>query len=220
MNREKYTISGVVRDKERPEVLRKAGQTPVIVYGGDLEGPVKLALPAREFAKLRLEAGTSSIIDVKAGEEQFQILIKDIQTDPISGDVVHADLLQIDRNKKIRAEVPLSFENEAPAVKTYGAILTHSKDTLEIEALPFDLPHSIEVDQTSLAEIDDVITVADIKVPAGVEVLDEPETILAVVQAPREEEPEEEVNEEEALAKIEASAEKPAEGGDAAAATE
>lgn len=211
---EKYTIIAKTRPADvSPAELRRQGLLPVVIYGGDMSGALNLTVPQAEFAKLYRHAKTSSLVDVQIeGGDTLPALIKEVQFHPSGDQVIHADLRKINLLEKIRTEVPLEFIGEAPAVKTYGAMVVRSKDAIEVEALPKDLPSYIEVDESSLTELDSVITVADLKVPSGVEVLDELEEMVVNVQPPREEEPEEVINEAEAVAGVEATGEKPADG--------
>ncbi len=106
---------------------------------------------------------------------------------PVTGKPIHADFYVFEKGKKIKVDVPLEFVGTAPAIKELGGTLIKVLHTVEIEALPKDLPHGIEVDIASLVNFDSVITAKDIVLPAGVELAISDEDIVASVSEPKEE---------------------------------
>ncbi len=207
-----HTLEAEVRDASiKPSQIRSAGKVPAIVYGNNID-PVSISLDARTFNKLFHHAGESTLIDLTIGTEQPRpILFKEPQYDAKTGAIIHIDLYQVNLTEKIRAEVPLEFIGESPALETNEAILVTNKDKVEVECLPRELPHAIQVDLSTLANVDDTIQVKDLKVPTGVEILNDPEESVVLVAQQREEEPEEAVSEADAIAAVEATSEKPAE---------
>jgi len=201
----------------KPAILRGEGKLPAVLYGHNTE-PVVISLDAVEFGKIYHKAGASSLINVEIeGDGKQVVLVKEAQHHPLDGHLVHVDLYAVSMTEKIKAEIPLVFEGEAPAVEDFQAMIVTNKDHVEVECLPTDLPHDIKIDISVLANIDDSITVADIKVPAGVEILDEATEIVVIASAQREEEAEEApVSEADAVAAVEATAEKPADEAPAA----
>lgn len=170
--------------------LRKQGELPIILYGHDIT-PQALSVPIRLFSKIYRAAGQSSLITVKLdNKESVKALIHDTQQDPVTDEVIHADLYQVKMTEKVRTEVPLKFVGEAPAVKELEGNFITQKDHLVIEALPGDLIPEIEVDIGGLQTFEDVIRVADIKakIPAAITVMDADEDIVALVTPPRTEE--------------------------------
>ena len=199
------------RDTNVPaQALRRQDLVPIILYGRDIKDPLSLVMPLSIFDKVYKEAGETTIIDLKIeGEEKvYPVLIKDLQLDPVTNQHIHIDLYAIKAGEKLHATVPLVFEGEAPAVKDFGSILVTNKNEIEVECLPKDLPKEIVVDISILKEIDSSISVQELKIPAGVEVLDDPEDSVIVATPPAAEEEEETVSEEEALESIEATEEK------------
>lgn len=173
---------------KKVKTLRQNGEMPVVVYGADAKN-VNLTVNAKEFGKLLDEAGTSTLIDLTVeGQKTRKVLITDYQYEPMTGVLTHADLHQVKLDEKIEAEVALSFVGESPAVKDLQGNLVTTKDVLRVEAFPQDLIAEIEVDISSLATFDDKITVADVKVPSTLTILDDAEETLAIVSAPRSEE--------------------------------
>lgn len=116
-------------------------------------------------------------------------MINDFQENPLTNKISHIDFYQVRMDEKITASIPLVFIGEAPAVKEQGGILVKSMHEIEVEALPADLPHHIEVDLGNLSDIGASVYVKDLKVNKGVKLLIEPETVVATVsEATKEEE--------------------------------
>lgn len=168
--------------------LRQAGQLPAVVYGQGERGQL-LSVDGKSFTKLARQAGSSTLIELSVDDQSpVKVLIHDEQYDPISGQMMHADLFKVKMNEKLQTEIALNFIGESPAVVDLGGNLVTTKDAVKIEAFPQDLVPSIDVDISSLATFDDKITVGDLNVPSKIEVLDDPEETLAVVTPPRSEE--------------------------------
>jgi large subunit ribosomal protein L25 len=121
------------------------------------------------------------------GKDEHETLIQDVQFDPVSERPIHADFYVVEKGKKVNVNIPLSFIGVSPAEKTLGGVLIKVMHELEIEAMPKDLPHELEVDISSLTDFDSQIHAKDIKLPNGVELLTEPEEVVALVQAAKEE---------------------------------
>lgn len=213
-----YTLNLEPRDKaSKADVLRRQGKLPLALYGKGID-PLLLAGDTSSISKTLKHAGESSLVNIKVeGQPDRIVLFKEPQYDPTTGILIHADLYQVNLKEKIRAQVPVVLEGEAPAVKDFNGVLITNKDEIEVECLPSDLPHEIKVDMSTLANIDDEIKVKDLKFPAEVEVLDDPEDSVVIITAQREEEVEEApVSEAEAVAQVEVTTEKPEEAGEAA----
>lgn len=173
---------------------REGGVLPAELYGHGVENK-HIFLSTKEFERALDEAGESSIITLTLGEEKYPVLINEIQHNPL-GDIIHVDLRAVKMDEKITTETALNFIGEAPAVKDKGGVLVKSLEVIEIEALPLDLPSSIDVDISKLEEIHDLIHVGDLDIPEKVEVNIDAETVVVSVTEPAEEEPEEEEAEE------------------------
>ena len=195
-----------------PSRLRSAGVLPGVLYGKEIESTA-ISLPFDVFERLYREAGETTIINlaIEGEGEPRQVLVKDIQFDPVDGRHIHVDLYQIKADEELKATVPLRFINEAPAVKEFGGILITNKDEIEVECLPKDLPRDIDVDLSVLTEIDSAIKVKDLNIPNGVKTLAEPDESIVLVTPPAAEEVEAETKSEaDAIAAVEATAEKAA----------
>jgi large subunit ribosomal protein L25 len=149
--------------------MRRAGKAPGIVYGGTARPqPIELDHNALVHA-LRNEAFHSSILSMKLDGTSTQVLLRDVQMHPFRNEVLHVDFQRIDPSRKIHMKVPLHFvnEDESPAVKAQGAIVSHVMTELDIACLPKDLPEYIEVDLSAL-DTAHSLHVSGVKLPAGV----------------------------------------------------
>ncbi len=165
---------------------RSTGMIPGVFYGPKAPS-TSIEVNGSEFKKAFRKAGESTIVTLTGVDEEHDALIHDVTRDPISGDVTHVDFYVIEKGKKVQVHTQLEFVGEAPAVKTLGGILTKVMHEVEIEALPKDLPHSIEVDISSLVDFDSQIKVSDIKLPAGVSILSDADEVVALASKPKEE---------------------------------
>jgi len=192
--------------------LRREGWIPAVLYGPEQGEPLPLMVQAQELRRL-LAGGQRGIIHLaleREGEsKEYPVLIKDIQRDKIKGDVIHLDFYRVSATRKVTTTVPVQLVGTAPGVQA-GGVLQHLLWEVEIECLPQQLPETLEADISQL-EIGDVLTVGDLKVPEGVEVLTPAEDTVVTVLAPTLEEPAEEGAGEEAA---EAAGETTAEEGE------
>ena len=169
------------------KALRQRELIPAVVYGaGEPSRPIEIAL--KDFKKAWSEAGESSLIELEIGSEKKNVLIKDVQIDPVKDFPVHADFYAVRMDKVIEAEVPVEFVGESPAVKNMGAILIKVVHELNVEALPGDLPSKFEVDISGLANFNDKFLVSDLKLSSGVKVLAGSDDVIALVEEPKAEE--------------------------------
>lgn len=149
--------------------LRRSGQTPGIIYGGEA-APVTISLDHNAlFHALKKEAFHSSILDMEIDGKVQKVLLRDFQMHAFKQLVLHADFQRVDEKQKIHTKVPLHFVNAevSPAVKLGGAIINHVMNELDVSCLPADLPEFIEVD-LSKVETGASIHLADIALPKGV----------------------------------------------------
>jgi len=148
--------------------LRHAGKVPAVIYGGDKEAE-SLVVNHNELIKhLENEAFYSSILKVQIGGSTEQAILRDLQRHVSKPKIVHLDLQRVSASEKLHMHVPLHFigEDKAPGVKA-GGIISHSMTDIEVSCLPQDLPEFLEIDVSKM-EMDDVIHISDIKLPAGV----------------------------------------------------
>jgi large subunit ribosomal protein L25 len=168
--------------------LRKQGIIPAVVYGSGHKS-VSIQVNYEEFRKILEQTGESTLLKLKVGNEIKNVLIHDISRDPVSGKFTHIDFYNVRMDKTIKAEVPLLFEGEAPAVKNLEGVLVKNITEVEVEALPKDLPHEIKVDISVLDSFDKHIRAKDLVLPAGVKIeLNLDEVIVSVIPPRSEEE--------------------------------
>lgn len=169
---------------------RKAGKLPAVVYGLKKE-PVSIFVPLGEFKKVFKEAGESGVVELDMGGKSDNVLVHEIESDPLGSEPIHVDFYRIDLNKPITASVPLVFEGVSPAMKELSGVLVKVIHELELEALPKNMPHELSVDISKLATFQDRVVISDIKLPEGVKALGNADEVVALVEEPREEEVEE-----------------------------
>ena len=158
--------------------LRREGRLPGVVYGPEME-PMKLEFDTRELRQTLLRAGGTQIVELHVGKEKIPTLARDVQRDPVRGDMLHVDFYRVSLTRKLTAQVPVVLVGESPAAASGTASVDHILTSLEIEALPTDLPPQIEVDLSMLKEAGDQIKVADLVLPAGCEAMADPEELVA-----------------------------------------
>ncbi len=172
--------------KGSADAVRNQGKVPAVFYGPKAP-TTSIAINEVDFIRVWKIAGESSIVTLQGIDEDHDALIHDIDRDPVSGKIRHADFYVIEKGKKVKVGVPIEFVGVSAAVKDLGGALIKVLHEIEIEALPKDLPHNIEIDISPLATFEDQIKASDIKLPAGVTLVLEPEEVVALVAAPKEE---------------------------------
>ena len=175
------------RGKNEARRARRDGQVPVVVYGGK-GGTVAALAPASELAAiLRSDTGRNTIFTLNIeGVGASEVMFHARQIDPVRGRLVHADFKRLVKGEKIETTVPLRLVGEPIGVKEQAGVLEQIVRNLDIRCEPRDIPERIDVDVTNLA-VHDVLHVSDIPVTAGVEILEEPETVIATVGVVKEE---------------------------------
>ena len=166
--------------------LRRQGIIPAHLYGRGTES-MALQAPAPSITTLLRTAGRNAVIDLQInGEgEPRPVVLRGVQRDPVTDELVHIDFFQISLTEQLRADVPLVLAGEAPAVVVFGGVLLQSLDHLTIEALPAEIPSHIEVDVTGLETLDSALFVRDLTIPPNVHLLTDPDQVVAKVEAPR-----------------------------------
>ena len=175
------------RGKNDSRRLRVGGLVPLTIYGGDGE-PLSAAAPLRELAAiLRSETGHNTIFTLDVdGVGASEVMFYDRQLDPVRGRLIHADLRRLVKGQKIEVTVPLHLIGEPVGVREEGGMLEQIVREIEVRCSPRDIPEAINVDVSNLG-VHDVLHISDIPVEEGVEILQEPETVIATVGIVREE---------------------------------
>lgn len=164
--------------------LKRQGYVPGIVYGKTREA-LPVAVNSRHINKIFSTYGSRGLfnLEIEGEEKPVTVLLREMQTHPVTREIVHLDFFAIDMNEEITSEVPIVIEGEEEILKK-GGILQLGVKEVEVECLPKDLPEEIVCDISSL-EIGDHITVGDLKAPQGVRIISDPDSIVVTILAPK-----------------------------------
>lgn len=189
-----FTVEGKIREergKNPARRARRAGEVPAVLYGAKRE-PVVLSVNAKQLSRiLRSESGHNTIFTVKVADgREERAMLKDWQVDPVSGSLLHADLLRIAMDVRMRVKVPVHTFGDPQGVKLQGGIFETVTREVEIECLPTDIPEEIRVDVTEMV-IGKQLRAADLPLdPAKMKLVTDPQRVIAhVVTLKKEEEP-------------------------------
>ena len=189
-DKKEFKIQAKQRDgrvKNDARRVRREGMVPITVYGGGAETLAAVA-PLRDLAAiLRSESGRNTIftIDVE-GVGTSEVMFHERQVDPVRGRLIHADLTRLVKGQKIEVTVPLHLEGEPFGVKERQGVLEQVVREIEIRCEPRSIPDSINVDVSHL-DVHDVLHVSDLKVAEGIEILEDPDSVIATVGIVKEE---------------------------------
>jgi large subunit ribosomal protein L25 len=187
--------------------LRREGIVPANIYGHGASRPIQAA--ARALDRLLAHGGRTGVITITFDGRSETALLKTLQRDPRSGRIVHVDFQAVSLEESVTSTVPVRFVGESVAVTKLDGIMTHPRSELHVTARAADLPDAIEVDVSSITELNGAIHVGDLPASPTYTILDPPEEVLAMVSPPKAEEVEE-VEAVEAPEGAEAAAEAPA----------
>jgi large subunit ribosomal protein L25 len=165
--------------KKELSTLRAGARIPAVIYGGE-NGPVNIALSERELMDARKKGGVNAILRLKHAKGEETVMVKELQRHPVTDRPVHADFQRISLTQKIDARVPLIVTGVATGVKDFGGMLAIDLRELRIKALPTKIPQNIEVDVTKLG-LHEALHVGDLKLPEGVEVVDDAKAVVVHV---------------------------------------
>ncbi len=182
----------VVKAEKREELgknanrrLRVAGKIPVVIYGGGTES-VAAAADIKDLAAiLRTDAGVNTVFSLDVDGDINDVIFQDRQIDPLRGRLIHADLRRFAKGEKIEMTVPVHLIGEPSAKLEEGAVLTQALREIKVLCEPARTPDSIELDVSDMTA-EKSLHVSDIKVGAGVELLDDPETVVASISVVKE----------------------------------
>jgi large subunit ribosomal protein L25 len=188
------TLNAVKRDesgKNAMRRLRKSGLIPAVLYGGQGRGDgnrpeaTSIAVDPKVLQRiLHSGLGANTLIGLHLGNEQSRVMIREYQLDPVTHSLLHADFFRVALDKRVQVTVPIVLKGEARGVKQQGGLLDFVTRALEIECLPSDIPEKIEVDVSELT-LHQGIRLRDLAQSAKWTALDEPETLLVHVIAPK-----------------------------------
>ncbi len=180
--------------------LRREGRLPAVIYGHHID-PIAIELNLRDASKSLTGLAPSTLVTVEVDGTTHKTLVREKQRNKITGRLLHVDFLAVSMKEKLRAHVYIEVTGISPAVKDFNGVLVSGTDEVEVESLPQDLPERLVVDISNLLKIGDGIYIRDLRVPEGVKILDDPDTMVALITAQAAEEVEvapvvEEVTEE------------------------
>ena len=166
--------------------LRREGIMPVHLYGGD-SGPLSLQGDSAEINKLLDRVGLNIPVSVVvegggAGEICF---VREVQRHPLTQDILHVDFLRVDVKSKITASVPIEVIGDSPAVRLLGGTLIQNMQSINVEALPLNVPEKITVDITSIEDFETAIHISDISGEGDISITNPSDALVARVAPPR-----------------------------------
>ncbi|HUT08738.1 MAG TPA: 50S ribosomal protein L25 [Candidatus Latescibacteria bacterium] len=167
--------------------LRKQGFVPAVLYGESMESRALVVSKKDIVQILKLESGENTIFKVAVDTDMYDAMIKDLQIDPVTDELLHADLIRISMDKPVRVTVPIVHSGEPVGVKTEGGFVDFVTREVEVECLPRDIPESLSIDISEL-HIHQSIKAEGMAIPAGVKLITEPATVLVLVSLPHKEE--------------------------------
>lgn len=164
--------------------LRREGLVPAVIYGADIE-PKSIMARKMPLTKAFMQAGKHHPIELLLGDKKHLAMVKTVDVDPVKHELRHLAFHVIKQNQKVEAVVPIVIDGggESPAERM-GLVILKAIETVEVEALPNDLPDSIEAPGEKLAATGDHLTMVDLKMPKGVVLKSDPSQVIASVYDP------------------------------------
>jgi large subunit ribosomal protein L25 len=186
---EKIVIEAVKREIKGKKVstLRREGKLPGVIYGHHFETE-SIVMDLKSATKILNTATSSSIVTIVIDGKEHSALVREKQRDYIRNQYIHVDFQAVSQTEKIRTKVGIVVTGVAPAVKDFNGVVVEGLDSIEVEALPKDLPERFTIDISGLANIGDAIHVSDVSVPATVTVLTPAGEMVVLITAPASEE--------------------------------
>jgi large subunit ribosomal protein L25 len=186
MARKELTVEPRQITGKKVAQLRRAGVLPANVFGKGLES-VALQIDLEQLQTTLKTMTANEVLDLKiAGERAARpVIISKLQRHPFNGSWLHADFYQVSLREKMKANVPITVTGQSEAIDTYNGVMMMGIETIEVEALPLDLPTHFEVDITPLKNLEDALHVGSISVPENITVLTDPEVVVVKIASPR-----------------------------------
>jgi len=167
---------------KKTRFLRRQGLTPAHLFGHDIESQ-SLQCDTTQLEEIVNRAGTTRIIDLHIGDEKQskKVFIREIQRDAVKDHLYHVDFYQIKMSEKMKTDIPVIIVGEAPALKGKGHILESIANHITVECLPDKLPPNIEVDVSSLEEVNQAILVGQLDLGSEVAILSDPDQMIVKI---------------------------------------
>lgn len=165
---------------KKVKFLRRQGITPLHLFGHGIESAA-LQCATTNLRQVLAEAGQTRLISLKVdyGKRPRNVVVRGVQREPISGETLHVDFYEVQMAEQLKMEIPIVLIGKAPALRSKGTTLVQELNTLAIECLPSNIPNSVEVDISVLAEPDQVVRVKDIELGEGITILNDPELVVS-----------------------------------------
>jgi large subunit ribosomal protein L25 len=185
-----FSLKGEKREifgKNDSRRIRKQGKLPAVLYGAQTE-TIPLILEKKDvFDILKSDSGENTIFKISFDSETRNAMIKELQRDPVTDEILHTDLVQIDMDRTVKVSVPIVLVGDAVGVKSEGGFVDFATRELELECLPKDIPENIEVDISEL-HLHQSLKVEELTPPEGVTFDSDPGTVIVLIQVPTKEE--------------------------------
>jgi len=166
--------------------LRKTGFTPANIFGPDFKS-ISVSVATKNFFDTYKIAKETGVVYLSLDKDELPVMIKNLQFHPVYDQLLHVDFRKIDLKKKVETAVPVKFINTSEAVTQKGGVLLTLSETLNVEALPEDMPQEFEIDISVLKEIPQEIKVKDLKTSTKYEIKEDLEKVIVSVVAHKEE---------------------------------
>ncbi len=164
--------------------LRRQGITPVHLFGPSIES-ASLQCETANLRRVLAEAGQTTLINLKVDNEKrpITVMVREIQTAPLRGELLHVDFYQVKMTEMVKVDVPIVLVGEAPAARSKENTLIQALNSLTVQCLPAKMPDRIEVDITLLTEPEQALRVKDIELGEEVTVINDPEQVLVNISS-------------------------------------
>lgn len=190
INATKRTLIG-----KQVSTLRREAKLPGVIYGHKID-PIAITMDLKQATRVLNNTTSSSVITINLDGTEYAALVREKQRNVLKNLIIHVDFQAVSQTEKIRAAVNIEMVGHAPAVKDFNGVVVEGVAAINVESLPKDLPERFIVDLSVLKEIGDSISVKDIVIPDGVEVLDSLDEMIILITSPVSEEAEEATGEE------------------------
>lgn len=185
MNMARMTLNASVRDAAiAADDVRAEARIPAVIYGGERKDAQSLSVDRSEFIKLYRQVTPSTLLDINIDGTTVPALVGEMQFDPLTDEIIHIDLRQVDLKQPVKTLIHLAFTGESPAMKLGGMLMTN-RDFVKVQALPEKLVSEIEIDLAQLDSFEAAIQVKNVALPEGVALDDDENASVAFVKAPK-----------------------------------
>jgi len=183
---------------KKVKTLRNDGQLPAVIYGAGIE-PTPIVLNRLVATRMLRGVSASTLVRIDLDGAEHTTIVRERQYDRIKREMIHVDFLAVAMNVLLKANVPIRLVGVSPAVADFNAMIFAMTESLEVEALPRNMPEEIEIDISVLKSLGDTLTLADLEMGADVNILDPLDTVIAsaISGISEQEEEEEEAADEE-----------------------